>query len=147
MFFVWFVLKGGDEMEIYQLIAQYRDMSGMSQIEAAKELSITPSALSKYENNNAQISIKMFVQMCKIYGIPKDVFVNALLHPEKLTIRNLPIAKEKSDDYDEFSTDHILELYKTNPIYFQYFHVFNELPADKQEPFIQMLKSFIAFQR
>ena len=66
LFFVWFVLKGGDEMEIYQLIAQYRDMSGMSQIEAAKELSITPSALSKYENNNAQISIKMFVQMCKI---------------------------------------------------------------------------------
>ena len=87
-------------MEIYQLIAQYRDMSGMSQIEAAKELSITPSALSKYENNNAQISIKMFVQMCKIYGIPKDVFVNALLHPEELTIRNLPIAKEKSDDCD-----------------------------------------------
>ena len=49
----------------------YRDMSGMSQIEAAKELSIPPSVLSKYENYNAQISIKMFVQMFKIYEIPK----------------------------------------------------------------------------
>ncbi|MET1014337.1 MAG: helix-turn-helix transcriptional regulator [Paenisporosarcina sp.] len=134
-------------MEIYQLIHQYREMSGMSQIDAAKELSIAPSTLSKYENNNAQISIKMFVNMCKIYGIPKEVFVNALFNPEEITSRNLPIAKEKSDTYDEFSTDHILELYYSHPIYFQYFHVFNELPADKQEPFIQMLKSFIALQR
>lgn len=125
----------------------YRDMSGMSQIEAAKELSIPPSVLSKYENYIAQISIKMFVQMFKIYEIPKDFFVNALLHPEELTIRNFPIAKVKADDYDELSTDHILNLSKSNPIFFQYFHVFNELPADQQEPFIQMLKSFIAIQR
>lgn len=134
-------------MEIYQLINQYRDMSGMSQIEAAKELNIAPSTLSKYENNNAQISIKTFVQMCKIYGIPKEIFIHALFNPEEMNARNLPVAKEKSDDYDEFSTDHILELYHANPIYFQYFHVFNELPADKQEPFIQLLKSFIALQR
>lgn len=133
-------------MEVYELIKEYREMSGMSQFQAAKQLCIGASTLSKYENNNAQISIKMFVQMCKIYNIPKEVFVEVLFEPESISRKKL-IMKEASDPYDEYSSDHTLNLYKTNPVFFKFFQHYSQLPSEKQGEFIQMLKSFLILQR
>ena len=133
-------------MEINELIKQYREMSGLSQFQAAKKLSIGASTLSKYENNNAQISIKMFVHMCKIYNIPKEVFTAILFEPESISRRKL-IAKESTDKYDENPSDTILDLYKTNPVFFKFFQHYSQLPSEKQVEFIQMLKSFLILQR
>lgn len=133
-------------MEINELIKQYRGMSGMSQFQAAKKLSIGASTLSKYENNNAQISIKMFVHMCKIYNIPKEVFTAVLFEPESISRKKL-IAKESTDKYDENPSDSILDLYKTNPVFFRFFQHYSQLPSEKQVEFIQMLKSFLILQR
>lgn len=134
-------------MEIYELIKEYRDLSGLNQYQAASELCIGPSTLSKYENNNAQVSIKMFVQMCKIYNIPKEVFVEALFNPDNISRKKLSIMKEASDQYDEYSSDHILNSYKTNPVFFKFFQHYSQLPSEKQDDLIQMLKSFLALQR
>lgn len=133
-------------MEVYELIKQYRESTGMSQSEAAKKLNIGASTLSKYENNNAQISMKMFVQMCKIYSIPKEVFVEALFNPENISRKKL-LAKEASHSYGEDSSDHLLNLYKTNPVFFKFFQHYSQLPPEKQVDFIQMLKSFLTLQR
>jgi len=138
--------KGVSLMEINELIKQYREMSGLSQFQAAKKLSIGASTLSKYENNNAQISIKMFVHMCKIYNIPKEVFTAILFEPESISRRKL-IAKESTDKYDENPSDTILDLYKTNPVFFKFFQHYSQLPSEKQVEFIQMLKSFLILQR
>lgn len=138
--------KGVSLMEINELIKQYREMSGLSQFQAAKKLSIGASTLSKYENNNAQISIKMFVHMCKIYNIPKEVFTAILFEPDSISRRKL-IAKESTDKYDENPSDTILDLYKTNPVFFKFFQHYSQLPSEKQVEFIQMLKSFLILQR
>lgn len=64
-------------------IRKFRIARGLSQVDLAKELSVTKQSVSNWENNNIQPSIEMLIRLADFFGITTD---DLLGRTEKETI-------------------------------------------------------------
>lgn len=55
-----------------ELIRQLREARGMTQVELARQLSVTKQAVSNWENNNIQPSVEMAVAIADFFGVTLD---------------------------------------------------------------------------
>ena len=63
-------------------IKQYRIRAGYTLDEAAKLVGTTPVSLSRYENDDAEIPVTVFVKLARLYKF--DVFdIMGVRHPDK----------------------------------------------------------------
>lgn len=53
-------------------IRQLREARGMTQVELARQLSVTKQAVSNWENNNIQPSVEMAVAIADFFGVMLD---------------------------------------------------------------------------
>lgn len=53
-------------------IKQLREACGMTQVELAKNLSVTKQSVSNWENNNIQPSVEMLVSIADFFGVSVD---------------------------------------------------------------------------
>jgi Predicted transcriptional regulators len=67
-------LESKEPIRIGGRIREFRLSKSLSQVELAKKLSITPSALSQIENNQSLPSLPLFVQIARFFGKSLDSF-------------------------------------------------------------------------
>ena len=53
-------------------IRQLREARGMTQVELARQLSVTKQSVSNWENNNIQPSVEMAVAIADFFGVTLD---------------------------------------------------------------------------
>lgn len=53
-------------------IRQLREARGMTQVELARQLSVTKQSVSNWENNNIQPSVEMAVAIADFFGVSLD---------------------------------------------------------------------------
>ena len=53
-------------------IRQLREARGMTQVELARQLSVTKQSVSNWENNNIQPSVEMAVSIADFFGVTLD---------------------------------------------------------------------------
>ena len=56
--------------------------AGLTQVEAAKRLSISPLTLAKYENGNAYPNVEMIKAIEKVYGLTYNDIIFCLKNTE-----------------------------------------------------------------
>ena len=67
-------LESKESIRIGGQIRDFRLRKNLSQVELAKKLNITPSALSQIENNQSLPSLPLFVEIARFFGKPMDSF-------------------------------------------------------------------------
>lgn len=65
-------------MPFYESIREYREQLEITQMEAAEQLGIDHSVLSKYELGRLAIPIDLLPAFRKVYAIPKDRFIDMI---------------------------------------------------------------------
>ena len=56
-------------------IRQLREARGMTQVELARQLSVTKQSVSNWENNNIQPSVEIAVAIADYFGVKLDVLL------------------------------------------------------------------------
>lgn len=109
-----------------------RNMRGIDQKDAAASLDISPSFLSKIENNKKKPSLDLIIKAASFYGVKEAFFFQ---DPGEVDINDLYTKKntEFIKDLSTMTTDEIDEKYK--------------LKLDGKEITKEELKGFIAFIR
>jgi len=74
-----------------QRIGELRASFGWSQVELAKQLSVTKQTVSNWENENIQPSIEMLVRLSKVFGVTTD-YLLGLEDIPRLNVDGLPVA-------------------------------------------------------
>ncbi len=56
----------------------FRELFGLSQIEMAKKIDVTPSAVSNYETGKRLPDLRTFTRMCAVLGIKQEKFLEGV---------------------------------------------------------------------
>ena len=65
-----------------QRIAHYRKQAGLTQEELAEKCSVTPQAVSKWENGTADPSTSNLIALAKLYGISAEDIRHSAASPK-----------------------------------------------------------------
>lgn len=63
-------------MDIGEKIAHYRTMMNMTQVQVAKALGITRSAINSWEMGQSTPQLKHVVALCNVFGVSIDTLVS-----------------------------------------------------------------------
>lgn len=80
-----------NQKEIADFLKQLRISKNMTQRELAKEMNVTPQAVSRWENSNSIPDINTLKRIAEFYGISVDEILKA----QKNVIVAIPVKKEK----------------------------------------------------
>ena len=97
-------------MPFYESIREYREQLEITQMEAADQLGIDHSVLSKYELGRLAIPIDLLPTFRKVYAIPKDRFIDMIEDTRNKSSNPGLEARENRGRYamgfqDEYITD------------------------------------------
>ncbi|MCI2068570.1 MAG: helix-turn-helix domain-containing protein [Bacilli bacterium] len=82
-------------MSIGENIRKFRESKNLTQKDLAEKLSVTPQALSRWENDNVEPSLDSIRQMSEIFGVSLDELINDKAEAKPEEVVPLPVAEVK----------------------------------------------------